>query len=442
MRARRFERGVGPVEALGFLGVLGLLGLGCSGEPCTGLTDCPLGSYCVLDQSSSRVSGTCTQDCFEAKDCPGPSSSADRAICDNEGRCQIVPRLPRLRLRSPEPGETRAADTRTLAVAGEVETASRRARVIVEPIGNEACPGGAPIQIELVSDGDAFRDIPFLVDGLEVDAFTRGVRVTASVGPGVQRTRSVAIEPACTDCQIGLDAPARSTETSLRILDRLAGFARPDDGLIGWRVRGGRGGLFDGTAAVDPATGRFEVRALPLFAGRNQLEVVAWRPDGELRCTSFVRAPGVARGLRAVLTWDTDGTDFDLHLVGPGGRFGEPGEDLSPATGPAFGGTVDDDFDGRGPESLDVAGLPDGTYGLVVEPLRGSGTAVVRVFDDGAPLAPVPAGPRYLDAAALDLWVVGRIQAESGRASFEPLDERLDRAAPPTRPPEDWPDYF
>lgn len=423
-----------------FLALVVLVMPGCTGETCRGVNDCSFGYYCVLDRNASRVSGHCEQDCIQNSDCPSAALAAERAICDNDGRCRNVQRVPKLRLRTPEPGTVLDAAQRSLEITGEVETAASRVRVEVRAVGSEACPGGAPVLLELGNEADAFRELPFLVDDLAIDPFTREVEVQVSSGTATRR-RTVALVPSCEDCGLGIQAPARAEETRIRRLPWLVGQARPEDGLVGWRVRGGRGGLFEGVGAPDPTSGGFRFPDLPLFAGSNQLEVVVWRPEGELRCTSYVRAPGVERGLRVVLTWDDPDSDLDLHLVGPGGRFGMLGQDLSPATGPALGGTFLDDFDGLGPEWLEVPVLADGVYGVLVEPHSGSGSAMVRIFQDGAPLDVLPAGPRFLDTDRADLWVVATLEVSRGTASLRALDERLDRDAAPTTAPSLWPAF-
>ena len=414
----------------------------CDGEPCRRQADCPLGSYCVLDTSSTRISGSCQRDCLDASDCPAPASMADRAICDNDGRCAIVARLPRLRVRSPERGASVAAGERSLRVEGEVVTAAPAATVSVEALGPPGCPGGPPRRVRLPNDSGAFRALPFLVDALPVDPFVQSVVVTAETRGAASRRRSVELEGSCPGCDLAILSPVRGAAPQAEVSTRLVGRTAPGATVV-WRVVGEAGGRFDGSAPVD-ASGRFEAEGLPVLAGDNRVEVVAFGVGGraQLRCTTFVRAPGIERGLRLVLTWDTPATDLDLHVVLPGGRFGQRGEDLSPRTPAGVpGGAVRDDFDGFGPELATFESPPEGVFGLVVEAVSGRGSATLRAFLDGAPLTEIPLGPRFVDAERADLWVAAQMVVDGAGIAFVPLGDLLSAAAPPRTAPEAWPAY-
>lgn len=423
---------------------LGSLCSGCGRESCSSPNDCPFGSYCVLDVDGSQVSGSCTEDCFEHTDCPAPVSAASRAICDNRGRCQIVPRPPKLRLRFPETDAMYPEGTRTIQVSGEVASAAEQVQIEVTAISDANCPGGPPTRIRLENPTGRFSDLPFLLDSVPVEPSTRRVRVRASVG-GSSRQREVDIGVSCPGCAVvTLERPLANTAVASLVLTEFQGRVDPAVSVALWRVRGGLGGVFDGAFPVSSG-GLFSVDRLPLFAGSNQVEVFVSGVGGgrgQTRCSTYVQAAGRDRGLRLVLTWDIPGSDLDMHLVGAGGQFGDPLSALSARTpNPSFGGEVLDDFDGFGPEVLAVENLPDGVYGLVVEPVVGAGSAVLRPLAGGTPLTTGPVGPRYVDADVGNLWVVGTFTVVSGDISWRPLDDEIPVDVPPLNAPSLWPAY-
>lgn len=107
--------------------------------------------------------------------------------------------------------------------------------------------------------------------------------------------------------------------------------------------------------------GRFEGR-LSVEPGVNALEVSAANAagTGRDRATFFAHPPRT--DLKIALTWDTPGTDLDLHVTEPGGEECYHGNRRTSA-----GGLLEvDDTDGWGPElyALPVAAL--GEYRLSV----------------------------------------------------------------------------
>lgn len=417
---------------------------GCGGPPCRSPDDCPLGSYCVLRVGEGASSGECIEDCFEATDCPAPASAASRAICTNEGRCRTVARAPRLRLRLPEADTVLDEGTRAIQVSGEVESAAQQVQVDVAAVGSGGCAGGPPVRLRLDNPSGEFRTLPFSVDPFPVEAGTRAVQVQASVG-GASRQTEVALSVLCPGCaEVSINTPSANAPVPQLELPALEGTVSPDSvPLALWRVRGGLGGVFDGAIVVGSG-GRFRLERLPLFAGTNQVEILVsgvGSGSGQVRCSTYVQAAGRERGLRAVMTWDEDLVDLDLHLIGPGGRFGVPQQDLSARTPPAFGGRVLDDFDGLGPEVLEVEELPDGVYGLIVEPLVGRASALLRLLGDGIALTTGPVGPRFVDAESGGLWVAGTLTVTGGALVWRSLDDVVPVQAPPLNGPELWPAY-
>ena len=416
------------------------LAAGCGAKECSSPSECPFGTHCQTRVSGSAVVGTCESDCYQASDCPAPTSEGLRAICDNEGRCQTVTRVPKLRISAPEPDQTYTSTTRTLAVSGAA-LAGEAVEISVQALGSVGCPGAPPVSISLENDENQLISLPFSVDPVLLEPTTTSIEVSARVR-ATEISRSVPIQIECPDCpSVAIGAPQVDASVASLILPTLRGTVSPPVSVVSWRVYGVLGGVFDGTAAVG-SDGAFEVEGLPLFGGNNRVQVVV-SGAAPVRCSTRVQSAGSDRGLRAVLVWDTDGSDLDFPLVGPEGQLGVPGGDLSPRSPVAsFGGEVLDDFDGFGPELLSADALPDGIYGLVVEPVTGAGTARTWVLDDGVPLGGGPLGPRYLDAAAGELWVVGTLRVSSGAITLEAIDATVDVVMPPTRPPSDWPSFY
>jgi hypothetical protein len=419
----------------------------CGGPPCRSQSDCARGQHCVLDVGGPGApSGECRAECAVAADCSTPDDQLFLPLCTDQGRCRVVPRPPTLRVLEPAPGAAFAEGTRAVRVAGEVETAAAEVRITASASNARGCGGGVERTV-IASNPTPGRYValPFVIDALPVDPGSASLVVNAAVESSRQREER-RIEILCPDCPaLAFVSPTPLLAVAGLELDRLEGLGGADvDGLGAWRVHSLAGEVFDGPLTFG-AGGRFLAERLPLFTGLNRLEVVARaRGGGEGRCSVMLGA-GQARerGLRALLTWDAATVDLDLHLIGPGGRFGDPATSLS-ARGPRprFGGEVRDDFAGFGPETLRLDPIPDGVWGLVVEPVfdgeEGGASARVRVLFDGRVLG-APVGPVFVSADRGDLWVVGVLAVQGGLAEWRPLSELLLANLPPTTPPEVWP---
>ncbi|MDR0578666.1 MAG: DUF2135 domain-containing protein [Candidatus Accumulibacter sp.] len=122
--------------------------------------------------------------------------------------------------------------------------------------------------------------------------------------------------------------------------------------------------------------------------GSNGVEVRAG--DERLRAQFYELAAGQpAARLRIVLSWDSDGTDLDLHVVTPSGRHAWYGERVIP------GGAIDIDVTtGYGPEIFASPAPEKGLYQIFVNYFGGPGDA-----DENAP-------PRRRDLTTARLTVV------------------------------------
>ncbi|MHA6915458.1 YfaP family protein [Ralstonia pseudosolanacearum] len=131
------------------------------------------------------------------------------------------------------------------------------------------------------------------------------------------------------------------------------------------------------------ADGTFS-RPYAFGAGSNSVEVRTARGDAK-RVQFYDTYAGKTRPrLRVVLSWDTDGTDLDLHVISPDGQHAWYGNRVT-----TNGGALDVDVTtGYGPEIYSNPAPPPGTY-LVYVNYYGSGndssvitTAQVTIITD------------------------------------------------------------
>lgn len=421
---------------------------GCGGTPCSSMNDCPTGSYC---DSRSRV---CTQECFENSDCPQASDNLSIALCSREGRCKIARRPPKLRVLEPENDTLLAEGTRSVRISGEVETAAETVVITADPqrVGNCLVGKGGTAVVKNLTPG-SFATIPFVIDGIDLDPGFNVLTVNAMVENASKRvTHALEIPcPGCATIQVNEPSTTGDIFTAPALeLPRLTGTISPATVRTAvWRVRNDSDDVFDGTMSVE--NGNFTVTRLPLFPGRNRIEVVVSGVGeglGEARCsTPVVSAVGREEGLRVVLSWDGRTSDLDLHVIAPGGRFGDRATALSSRNDMLpNGATLNDDFDGLGPEVARVPQLEDGVYGLIVEPVfddtdPGS-NAILRLTYEGRSLTRGAVGPRFLTALPGDLWIVGTLTVVGGTVVMRVLDATVPGNAPPTKPPSMWPTFY
>ena len=428
-----------------------LLLASCGGPPCKSQSECPLGSYCVLEvKGSGSPVGECVSDCFVASDCAQPDDNISRAVCTNQGQCRVEPLPPKLTVIEPEPDDLFEEGTRTVRVTGEVTTAAKNVSISAFSAGSGNCAGGPPAIIHVANDNEGqFTSLPFVIDGVFVDSGVSTINVVASV-MGSKRSDLIPIEVACPGCaQIQVVEPNQNMPVGNLLLPRISGTIAPAVDAAIWRVHSAFGDVFDGPLPVE--NGVFSLERVPVFAGANRVEVVVTGVGeglGESRCSVPINSSvGRERGLRLVLGWDGPTSDLDLHLIGPNGTFGDPLSSLSVRSPrPAFGGTVMDDFDGYGPEVLRLEALADGVYGVIVEPVFDAddpgASAILRALGDGRSLTAGPIGPTHVSADRGDLWIAGTISVSSGNFEWRSIDEVLSASTPPTAPPREWPSFF
>lgn len=418
----------------------------CNGPPCRSPSDCAFGTYCVLDVGTLPPRGECVRDCLEHTDCPDTESNLTQAICDNIGRCRIEGRPPRLLISEPEIDTVYDEGTRRIRISGEVETAALTVSVAVR-ISQPVCSGAPPRTISLTNPNPGtFSTIPFVVDGLVVDPGASTVTVTAAT-LGSTKTRRIPIVVACPDCvEIRVQEPASQVVRPGLELERISGVVAGDVRAVVWRIYGRSGDVLDGIIPV--VDGRFVAERIPLFAGTNRLEIVAAENGGsESRCSVSVGSSvGSESGVRALISWDGPTSDLDLHIVGPGGSFGDPMSALSARSRrPTFGGDVLDDAEGFGPEVLTIDDPPAGTYGFIVEPVADvddpGATVTLRILYDGRLVQRAPIGPAHLSSDLGLLWVAGQLEVADDAATWVGHEQLVPAMPLPDAPPERWPPY-
>jgi len=113
---------------------------------------------------------------------------------------------------------------------------------------------------------------------------------------------------------------------------------------------------------VDVNNGTF-VATIVVSKGANSIQVVARNEAGEGKdsVSFFSDVPPV--DMQVVLSWDTDGTDVDIHVIDPDNEECFYGHRLT-----KIGGKLDvDDTDGYGPEVFTLANAKTGKYQVRVK---------------------------------------------------------------------------
>lgn len=147
-----------------------------------------------------------------------------------------------------------------------------------------------------------------------------------------------------------------------------------------------------------------------------------------------VVAPATAgTAIALFLFWDTDLTDFDLHLVRPDGvvfaaddsdcYFENPTEDWGRKGDPIDDPFLDrDDLDGFGPENINMTEAAAGTYQVYVhyfaDNRAGSSTARVEVHTGG-----VLDGVHEQSMSCDELWKVGDLDWDGTNGTFRPTTD-------------------
>ncbi len=204
------------------------------------------------------------------------------------------------------------------------------------------------------------------------------------------------LDPAPTRTKPGEYTCAGCPDTDISSFEYNAGEVTQDtfDGTV--RNAGGNGIFFIGgangqqlvgTIETDPATGQFSFTA-PLFCGEQLVKCVWSNASGSyVLVTRVITTDCVNADIRATVSWDSLGSDWELHLIKPGGRINDDATDCtwtscvgeSPDWGVQGDASDDpkkdvDDTGDYGPENIFLSKPENGLYHVMVEHW-GSGSA-------------------------------------------------------------------
>jgi hypothetical protein len=145
-------------------------------------------------------------------------------------------------------------------------------------------------------------------------------------------------------------------------------------------VGGTNGQQLSGPIETDPATGAFTFTA-PLFCGEQLVKGVWSNAAGSyVFVTRVVTTNCVIQDIRATVSWDSLGADWELHLIKPGGRINDKATDCTwsscVSAQPDWGvlGDASDnpkkdvhDTGDYGPENIILSKPESGLYHVMVE---------------------------------------------------------------------------
>lgn len=282
--------------------------------------------------------------------------------------------------------------------------------------------------------------------GWELDPDGNSAFITVS-RQGEYQVRYVAtdddgLSSECTFVVVGLPTPPTimcpGSVVAEPLMESILSVSAEDDGDVlnyAWRTLSRP----EGSAAGNPAPiGNGQTASFtPDLAGIYRVQVTVTDGDGMTdMCVIEVQAIS-QQGLRMELSWDTDGTDMDSHLLRPdatrynsdddcyyanctGGRleWGEPGPDDNPR--------LDiDDTNGFGPENINIDEPYDGVYRVAVHAYGGeAGRIVARIFCGGSDTEPVRVFTGALRSR--QVWEVADVEIVGPRCTVRELGRVTD----------------
>ncbi|HJL14980.1 MAG TPA: hypothetical protein RMH99_04950 [Sandaracinaceae bacterium LLY-WYZ-13_1] len=268
------------------------------------------------------------------------------------------------------------------------------------------------------------------------------LRYTATDVEGL--TASCTVEVIGTPTPPDVTCPATVTTTPLTSVGITA--TAEDDGTITrwrWTVTDRPAGSMG--AAPSPRNAA-STDFTPDVAGVYELTVTATDDDGMTgTCVTRVEA-GNVDGLRIEMSWDTNRTDMDLHLMNrEGTRWGSGDDDcyyancntrMSGVPVLDWYGPDDeddprldiDDTDGFGPENINITTPEPGTYRVAVHNYRGTGpnAVTVRIYCGGSTTTPRRTfGPVDLrgrgTSTSNDFWRVADVTVDASGCTIADL---------------------
>lgn len=160
-----------------------------------------------------------------------------------------------------------------------------------------------------------------------------------------------------------------------------------------WYVQGPGGQAVGGDLPTDESTGDYTLK-IPLYCG-TQLVKCVWSNDAGqyVQVIEVVAKDCIEPDLRLTTSWDANGTDWELHLVRPGGRLNDPASDCTwttcVSTRPEWGVADDptddpykdvDDTGNFGPENITLARPQSGLWHVLIEHWGGGEPSAGRLI--------------------------------------------------------------
>jgi uncharacterized protein YfaP (DUF2135 family) len=180
-------------------------------------------------------------------------------------------------------------------------------------------------------------------------------------------------------------------------------------------------------SGVLPVSGGSFAAEIPLFCGAQQV-VYTFETNGNRSYyrTNVTQTGCVDAQLRVQLSWDTDFSDIDLHLIRPGGTVESDNDCFYAnctfgglewgAAGAAGNPVLDvDDTEGYGPENIIIpSGAEAGEYRVVVHNYDGypNTRATVKIYLNEVEVQRFTSNP--LDEGVRDYWQVARVNVNTG----------------------------
>lgn len=248
---------------------------------------------------------------------------------------------------------------------------------------------------------------------------------TASVDPSPEATEPGELKSCSSggpDSDLSVFVYTDVTDTTIE----LSGTVTNAVGDGAYYVSGATGSI-DGPIETGSA-GAFNL-TLPLFCGEQAVKLV-WR-DANCKLTTVTRVTRVDCSdddIRLTLSWDDLGSDFELHLIKPGGRINDNATDCtwtscvsgSPDWGVAGDQTDNprkdvDDTNSFGPENIYYSSPEPGLYTVLVEHWGGG-----RPDADGQVIFNVAGRTttaRIQNLASRSVWTAGTISWPGGEVT-------------------------
>ena len=196
-------------------------------------------------------------------------------------------------------------------------------------------------------------------------------------------------------------------------------------------VGGAEGQQLIGTIETDPATGDFTFNA-PLFCGEQLVKCVWSNASGSyVLVTRVITTNCVKPDIRATVSWDSLGADWELHLIKPGGRINDNATDCTwtscVGTSPDWGVQGDatdnpkkdvDDTGDYGPENIFLNKPESGLYHVMVEHWgngspESDGKLVLNVAGKVTVIDITNLPPRFVWKAATISWPGGQVMTST-----------------------------